>query len=209
MKNYKLLNQFALIICLLLVNALNLFAQENYKSEKEVKGIEVGTLIENFIAFDAKGNEFNLAQELKNGPVIILFYRGQWCPVCNKHLSMLQDSLPFITRKGAKIVAVSPEKPEKIEKTIKKTKADFTILYDEGYKISNIFDVTFLPSGNTRTAYNTLLGADLKNAHANDSQQLPVPATYIIGQDGKVVWRHFDTNYKKRASVAEIIANLP
>lgn len=207
MRNLKPLKPLT-TICLLLINALHVIAQQNYKSEKEVKGIEVGSVVENFTAKDAAGRVFNLAEELKNGPIVIIFYRGQWCPVCNKHLSRLQDSLQLIADKGAKVVAISPEKPEKIEKTIQKTKAEFTILYDEGYKICNAFDVTHLPGGSSRTAYNTMLGADLKNAHSDESQQLPVPATYIIGQDGKVLWRHFDTNYKKRATVAEIISHL-
>lgn len=212
MKSMKKLNQtkhLSPILFLILVNIYNLTAQGSFKSEKEVKGIAVGTSVENFTARDAKGNLFNFAEELKNGPVVIIFYRGQWCPVCNKHLSKLQDSLQAIADKGAKVIAISPEKPEKIEKTVQKTNAEFTILYDEGYKICNAFDVTHLPSGTSRTAYNTMLGADLKNAHTDDSQQLPVPATFIIGQNGKVVWRHFDTNYKNRATVSEIIENLP
>jgi len=88
------------------------------------------------------------------------------------------------------------------------TGAEFTLLYDEGYRISDAFDVTFRPSGKDRLMYNTMLGANLKNAHSDDSQRLPIPATYIIGQDGNIVWRQFDPNYKNRSTVAGILEGL-
>lgn len=83
------------------------------------------------------------------------------------------------------------------------------MLFDEGYKISNLFDVTFLPNKATRISYNTALGAKLKEAHSDDSERLPIPATFIIDTDGKIVWRHFDPDYKERASVKDIVDNIP
>jgi peroxiredoxin len=109
---------------------------------------------------------------------------------------------------GAQVVAVSPEKPELLAKTTEKTGADFTLLYDEDYRISDAFDVTFTPGGMDRTMYNTFLGANLKQAHSDDSQRLPIPATFVIGKDGKIAWRHFDPDYKKRSTVSEILDAL-
>ncbi|PJB59866.1 MAG: alkyl hydroperoxide reductase, partial [Bacteroidetes bacterium CG_4_9_14_3_um_filter_41_19] len=132
------------------------------------------------------------SEALKKGPVVVIFYRGQWCPVCNKHLSHLQDSLQLIYEKGATVIAVSPEQSEFLKRTAEKTHASFSLLYDEGYKISDLFDVTFKPDTMTTIMYNTLLSANLKKANTDDSQRLPIPATFIIGTDGKIVWRHFD-----------------
>lgn len=204
------MNKFLLIFTILLLNLIFItqsMAQDS-RSAKEAKGLEVGIKAPMFKASDANGKSFSLQDALAQGPVVLIFYRGHWCPVCNKHLGVLQDSLQRIQDKGAQVVAVSPEKPELLAKTSDKTGADFTILYDEGYRISDAFDVTFTPGGMDRTMYNTFLGANLKEAHSDDSQRLPIPATFVIGKDGKIAWRHFDPDYKKRSTVSEILDAL-
>lgn len=184
-------------------------AQTNYKKVKEAKGLQVGDIVKKFTAKDLYESTFVLSNALKNGPVIVIFYRGQWCPICNKHLSHLQDSLQMIYEMGAKVIAISPEKSEFLKRTAQKTHASFSLLYDEAYKISDMFEVTFKPDTMTTIIYNTFLGAKLKTANTDDSQRLPIPATFIIGTDGKIVWRHFDPNYKKRSTVADILKNIP
>jgi len=184
-------------------------AQTDYKTVKEAKGLQVGETVKDFSAVDLHDSTFTLSEALKKGPVVVIFYRGQWCPVCNKHLSHLQDSLQLIYEKGATVIAVSPEQSEFLKRTAEKTHASFSLLYDEGYKISDLFDVTFKPDTMTTIMYNTLLGANLKKANTDDSQRLPIPATFIIGTDGKIVWRHFDPNYKNRSTTKQIIENIP
>lgn len=187
----------------------NMLAQTIYKPVEEAKGLQIGDKVENFSALDQHDELFTLNEALKKGPVVIIFYRGHWCPVCNKHLSHLQDSLQLIYEKGAAVVAISPEKSEFLKLTAEKSHVSFSLLYDEGYKISDTFDVTFLPDSMSRIIYNTMLRANLKSAHSDESQRLPIPATFIIGQDGKIVWRHFDPDYKKRSSVSDIVKNIP
>lgn len=97
-----------------------------------------------FSAIDAGKNIFSLKEALTNGPVVIIFYRGFWCPFCNKHLAQIQDSLNLITDKGTTVIAVSPEKPEYLEIMAKKTGAKFILLYDEGYKIEDGINVSGL-----------------------------------------------------------------
>ncbi|MBW6489944.1 MAG: AhpC/TSA family protein [Lentimicrobium sp.] len=179
------------------------------KTLKEAKGLAVGDHVEDFSAINQKGETFILSEALKQGPVVLIFYRGQWCPVCNRHLGQVQDSLQEIQKHGASVVAISPEKPEYSTKTVEKTQASFSLLYDENYVIANQFDVTFSPDSLTKVMYNVMLGANLKNAHSDDSQRLPIPATFIIGKDQKIAWRQFDPDYKKRSSIAEIIKYLP
>ncbi|MBI1228082.1 MAG: redoxin domain-containing protein [Bacteroidetes bacterium] len=162
-----------------------------------------------FKADDLHGRHYSLADALQLGPVVLIFYRGQWCPICNMHLKALQDQLPAIYERGATVVAVSPEKSEFLKRTSEKTGAEFTLLYDEGYKIADAFDVTFQPGKLLRGVYNTALRADLENAHSDDSERLPIPATFIINKFGVIVWRHFDPNYIKRSKVKDILKNLP
>ncbi|PKP51506.1 MAG: alkyl hydroperoxide reductase [Bacteroidetes bacterium HGW-Bacteroidetes-1] len=184
-------------------------AQANYKTVKAAKGLQIGDSVKDFSAIDLHDSTFTLSEALKKGPVVVIFYRGQWCPVCNKHLSHLQDSLQMIYEKGATVIAVSPEQSEFLKRTAEKTHASFSLLYDEDYRISDLFDVTFKPDTMTTIMYNTLLGANLKKANTDDSQRLPIPATFIIGTDGKIIWRHFDPDYKKRSTAKQIIENLP
>lgn len=183
-------------------------AQDNLKTVNDAKGLEVGHVVENFTAIDVNNNPVSLEKTLEKGPVVLIFIRGQWCPVCNRHMNTIQDSLKYIQEKGAQVVVISPEKPEFIEKTIEKSKAEFIVLYDEGQKISDYFDVTFNPDGKTKAIYNTVLGAKLKESHTDDSERLPIPATFIIDKYKKIIWRQFDPDYKSRSTVKEIIEAL-
>lgn len=203
MKTIKFLTLISIILYSMTTKA------QNYPSANDLKGIEIGQTIENFEALDQDNQLFKLDEALKKGPVVLIFYRGFWCPVCNKHLKQLQDSLVQIEERGATVVAISPEKPEYLDKMAEKTGAKFTLLYDEGYKISDAFKVTFKPNSSTLVLYNTVLRANLKNTHSDDSQRLPIPATFIIGKDNKVIWRQFDPDYKKRSTVKDILQNLP
>lgn len=194
------------MIIILTIFSFSCKAQDkNLKTVNDAKGLEVGQVVENFTAIDVNNNPISLEKTLENGPVVLIFIRGQWCPVCNKHMNTIQDSLKYIQEKGAQVIVISPEKPGFIEKTIEKSNAEFIVLYDEGQKISDYFDVTFNPDGKTKLIYNTVLGAKLKDAHTDDSERLPIPATFIIGKDKKIVWRQFDPDYKNRSSVYEII----
>ena len=184
-----------------------LFSQPN-RSVKEAHGLSVGTTAPVFKALDAEGNIFNLEAALKQKPVVLIFYRGFWCPVCNEHLGSMQDSLSMIEATGAKVIAISPEKPDYLNKMAEKTGAEFTLLYDEGYKIADAYDVVYKPTSTQLFTYNVVLGAKLKKTHSDESQQLPIPATYIIDQKGTIHWRQFNPDYKKRASVKDILKAL-
>ena len=178
------------------------------KTVKECNGLALGDKVNDFSGTDQDGNKIQLSELLKKGKVVVVFYRGQWCPVCMPHLRKLQDGLMEIKGKGASILIITPEKQKNIQKTILKTSITIPIIYDENYRIMEDFDVAFLPGKGLRLMYNTLFRADLKNAQSDDSQTLPVPATFIIDKDSNVIWRHFDRNYIKRANTEEILNQL-
>src|SRR4029077_2245810 len=97
-------------------------------------GLFLASKAPDFKAADQFGKEIRLKDVLKKGKVVLVFYRGEWCPYCNRELAHLQDSLQMITDKGATVIAVTPEKPENIQKTVEKTKAGYSILCDVGLK---------------------------------------------------------------------------
>lgn len=178
------------------------------KKLSEVFGLPVGKIAPLFSAKDIYEKVFSLKKSLSNGEVVLIFIRGQWCPFCNEHLKEIQKNLFKIYQKGASVVVISPEKSDFIKKTIQKTGAEFSVLYDEDYKISKAFEVLFKPSIMNRTMYNFLLNANLKGSHSDESEQLPVPATFIISKNGVIKWRQFNPNYKNRSKIKDILTNL-
>ncbi len=193
---------------LLFIVSLGLNAQE-YSSVEDVNGLEVGDLVDDLKVQTHEQGDIRLNELLaQNDHVIVVFYRGQWCPVCNKHLSTLNDNYASIKEFNAQVLAISPERPEYQKETKSKTGAEFLLGYDEDYKVAEQFDVLYQPGGAKRSMYNIALGAKLKKAHSDDSQRLPVPATFIINADREIIWRHFDRNYKNRSSVEAILKAL-
>jgi peroxiredoxin len=176
-------------------------------AQEAPEGLFIASKAPDFKAKDQNGKEVRLKDLLKEGKVVLVFYRGYWCPYCNKELSRLQDSLGLIKEKGATLVAVSPEKPENISKTVEKTKAEYSILYDEKLKIMKAYDVEFELPENTVTRYRNS-GLDIEKNNGDNGKYLPVPAIYIIDKESTVTYRFFEPDYKKRPSVAEILKNL-
>ncbi|MEP6738523.1 MAG: peroxiredoxin-like family protein [Chryseolinea sp.] len=176
-------------------------------AQEKPQGLKVNDTAPEFSAKDQFGKEVSLKSLLKKGPVVVMFYRGQWCPYCNKQLSGMQDSLEMVTSKGATVLAITPEKQENISKTIEKTKASFPILYDDGLKIMKSYQVAFQLDEASIEKFKGY-GIDLNEANGSNGASLPVPALYIINKNGKITYRHFDPDYTKRPSVKEIASHL-
>lgn len=188
-----LLSSFALLI------TLQLFAQEPLK---------VGDKAPLFNLKDNAGKAIDLKKILKeNKSVVLFFYRGQWCPHCNKHIKNLQDSLQLLSAKGAYVIGVSPETSAGIDKTIAKTKASFSIISDRDYKLMKAYKVDYVMEPGLADRYKKG-GLDVAMANGQTDYVLPVPATYIINKDGKIKYVFFDKDYKKRPSVKNLTANL-
>jgi peroxiredoxin len=171
------------------------------------EGLFIGSKAPDFKAMDQSGKEVRLKDELKKGKVILVFYRGQWCPYCNRELSRLQDSLRFIKEKGASVIAVGPEKPESVLVTVEKTKAEFAVLHDKDLKIMKAYDVEFEVPENMLLRYRNG-NIDIEKNNGVNGKFLPVPAVYIIDKESTVTYRFFETDYRKRPSVKDILDNL-
>lgn len=170
-------------------------------------GLKIGDTAPEFSGTDQHGKKISLKDALKKGDVVMLFYRGQWCPFCNKQLSHFSDSLQMLVDKGVTLLAVTPETPENIKKTLTKTKASFPVIEDQNLAIMKSYKVNFAVDEKTVTKYKGY-GIDFDNANGSNGANLPVPATYIIGKDGKIKYVFFNTDYRKRASVQDILNNL-
>jgi peroxiredoxin len=170
-------------------------------------GLKNGAVAPEFIAKDNSGKTLDLKALLKSHKVVLFFYRGQWCPYCNKQIKQLQDSLQLLTGKGAYVIGVTPETDNNINKTIDKTHASFSIIQDKGYKIMKAYDVNYTVNDETLSQLKKY-GVDLEKNNGNSDHVLPVPATYVINSSGKISFVQFDKNYTKRASVSSILNAL-
>ena len=191
-----------LLSIMFMLLAFSCFAQE------KPEGLFINSKAYDFKAKDQSGVEVSLKELRKKGPVVVLFYRGNWCPYCNKELTRLQDSLQLITEKGASVVAITPEASEGINKTIEKTKAVFPILHDEEMKIAKAYKVAYEVDERTTGRYKSF-GTDLLNINEQKLKAwLPVPAVYVINKEGSVTYRYFNEDYKKRPSVKDILEEI-
>jgi len=191
------------ISVLLLISALQLQAQE------KPEGLFINSKAPDFKGKDQNGNEVVLKDLRKKGPVVIIFYRGYWCPYCNKELQKLEDSLQLIKEKGAQLIAITPEKQEGITKTVERTKATYPIINDDELKIMKAYDVAYQVDTKTIDRYK-MASIDLaaNNGQKPEAVYLPVPAVYIIGKDGEIKYRFFEEDYKKQAAIKDILNNL-
>lgn len=188
----------------LLVAVFSIVAAQAQKPE----GLFINSKAPEFKLKDQTGVDISLKELRKKGPVVVLFYRGAWCPFCNRQLKALQDSLGQIYTRGAQVVAITPELPEGIDSTVKKTGAIFPILHDKDMKLSTEYQVVYNVDDRTLGRYRTG-GIDLLKANGQRSAMLAVPAVYIINTEGTITYRYFNENYRTRVSVQEILKNLP
>jgi peroxiredoxin len=154
---------------------------------------------------NAKGETVDVGALLKQGPVIVTFYRGGWCPYCNLELRAFQQVLPDIKAAGASLVAISPEKPDDTLSTTEKNALSFEVLSDIGQKVGRAFGLVYDFSDELKSAYREF-GLDIpaKNGAASE-WALPISATYVIGGDGTITYAHTDADYRDRADPADIL----
>ena len=194
---------YKLLYLILLINISQFLS-----AQEAPEGLFINSKAPNFKAKDQNGNPVELKKLLEKGKVVLIFYRGQWSQYCTMYLTKLQDSLQSITDKKATLVAVTPELPENISKTVEKTKATFPILYDEDLKIMKAYGVAYEVSAEVLARYhNSGIKLDENNGKKNGNF-LPITACYIIDKEANITYRFFQQDYKKRASVNEIVTNL-
>ncbi len=176
-------------------------------AQEAPEGLFLNSKAPDFKAKDQNGNEVRLKDLVKKGKVVLVFYRGYWCPYCNRYLKKLEDSLAAIKDKGATLVAITAETAESIAKTVEKTEITYPIIHDEELKIMKAYDVDFEVPGNTQTRYRNT-GIKLEEINGRNGNFLPIPATYVIDEEQTIIYRFFNSDYKKRAPIEDILKAL-
>ncbi len=169
--------------------------------------LKTGDQIPEITAPNAASKNISIQELLLDRKVVLSFYRGGWCPYCNLELKALQQALPEFEKYGATLVAISPETPDNSLTTSEKNNLNFEVLSDIDNTIAKAFNLTFTLPEDLIEIYHGF-GIDLEVSNGNANQQLPVAATYIIDQDGTIIYDFIKEDYKKRADPEEIIKVL-
>lgn len=181
---------------------------EARKFEQGGSAIVVGQKAPDFELNNAQGNKVLLSALLEKGPLVLTFYRGDWCPYCNLQLKALHSELNKIHLLGAELVAISPQIADASLTASELSELGFPILSDQDAAVAKQYGVAWevpeLILEHMRKDRNLDL-ADINNGNSN---VLPIPATFVIGRDGIVLWRYVDVDYRTRAEPSDIISVL-
>ncbi len=176
-------------------------------SDTAANAIKTGDKAPDFTLPSVTGENLTLGDALQDGPVVLSFYRGSWCPFCNLELNALQQRMEDIKACGARLIAVSPEKPDSSLTHAQKLNLSFDVLSDMHNKIAAEYGLIMDVHETLRPLY-LEWGLDLPAANLDETWQLPVPATYIIDRDSRVRAAHIDKNYTARMEPDDIINAL-
>tara|TARA_R110002073_G_scaffold331253_2_gene515918 strand:+ start:1625 stop:2263 length:639 start_codon:yes stop_codon:yes gene_type:complete len=154
------------------------------------------------------GKLININSILSSGKkVVVAFYRGGWCPYCNLELRALQQVLPEIEAKGAKLIAISPETPNNSLTTTEKNMLEFDVLSDKDNELVKAMNLVFKLPDSLQELYKKF-GINLDTNQGNLNQELPIAATYIIDTNGVISYHFLEEDYKLRADPKEILSKL-
>ena len=168
---------------------------------------QVGDRAPAFRLPDARGGEVALDDLLIDGPVVLVFYRGAWCPYCNLQLAAFQSALADIRAAGAALIAVSPQTPDQSLTFAEQKALEFAVLSDVGNAVAGLYGLTYTQS-EASTATSRELGIELADYNGDHSNTLPAASTFVIGDDGVIRFASIAGDYRWRVGPDEVLAVL-
>lgn len=182
-------------------------AGEKLAKQLPEPGLKLGSTAPDFTLPNAYGKQVTLSHALKKGPVVLVFYRGAWCPFCNLHLHALQKSLPVFKNYNAQLITITPQKPDKSVMQLNKDKFEFEVLSDLDSTAMKAYNMLYKLDDELVRVYKKH-GLDVEDFNGKGRNVLPVPGTFIIDMKGIIRGVHADVNYKERMEPAAIIEIL-
>jgi peroxiredoxin len=183
-------------------------AQEELEAQMPDPGLKIGETAPDFSLPNAHNKPIRLSDVLKQGPVVLTFYRGAWCPYCNLQLRALKESMPEMQSLGANLIAVTPQTPDVSLKQVEEGKFPFEILSDLDNSVMKNYKLYFELPQDLNELYLERFRFDLADYNGEGRYVLPVPGTYVIDSKGVVRAAYASVDYKKRMEPADIIAAL-
>lgn len=172
-------------------------AQDYAASANEVTPLLISSEIPDVTVKNIDGETVNLRDKVYEQPSILVFYRGGWCPYCSRHLADLKKIEDDLYEIGYQILAISPDRPEKLKATLNENELGYTLLSDSPMNATKAFGLAFKVDTETVERYKSI-GIDLEGDSGYDHHLLPAPAVYIVNTDGIVRFNYVNPNYKER-----------
>ncbi len=188
-------------------NALAQGTQDLIASGIADHSVQQGMKAPNFSLPDVNGEQVQLSLLLTKGPIVLIFYRGGWCPYCNLALRSYQAILPEIKQPGATLVAVSPQTPDNSLSSSEKMALTFPVLSDSGNVVARNYGLVFTIAPGVQ-AVQKQMGLDLARVNGSDVWELPIPGSYVIAQDGTIALSFVDPDYTHRLEPSAILTAL-
>ncbi|MFM0624752.1 peroxiredoxin-like family protein [Paraburkholderia xenovorans] len=171
------------------------------------RALKAGDAAPEFILNDPDGKPVSSTELLKRGALVISFYRGVWCPYCNLELTALEEALPSFKAEGANLVAISPQNAVNSRKSVRTNKLSFPILSDTHNDVAAAFGIRFALPDYLVELYKNLKN-DLPAFNGDNSWTLPMPARYVIGQDGTILYAEVNPDYTHRPEPQDMLPVL-
>ena len=176
------------------------YAQLAEKAE-DIAPLLIGETVPLEIAAGMRTNDKNLGALLKDNPSVIVFYRGGWCPYCNRHLSAIGEAEQAILDLGYQIIAISPDAETELKKSAAKNKLNYTLFSDADGSFIKAMGIAF----KAPEKYKNLL---LKSSGGKNADFLPVPAVFVVNKKGRIIFQYIAPNYKERMSASLLTSAL-
>lgn len=181
------------------------------RSELPERALQEDERAPNFRLPDASGRVVELDALRAQGPVVLVFYRGQWCPYCNLELRAYQALLPRFRALGAQLVAISPQTPDHSLSTAEKNALEFPVLSDVGSHVARAYGLAFDLDADMQHLYADFFGNDLAQYNGTETVSgwtLPVPATYLVGRDARIELAAVEVDYRQRLEPQRVLERL-
>lgn len=172
------------------------------------KALKAGAQAPAFTLKDPEGQAVNSRDLLAQGPLVLTFYRGIWCPYCNMDLQALEEARAEITALGASLVAISPQTGVNSRRSQRENKLGFPILSDPGNEVAAQFGLRFTLPDYLKDLYTNVFKNDLAVVNGEGSWTLPMPARYVIDRNGEIAYAEVNPDYTRRPDPSELLPVL-
>lgn len=196
MKNTVCLQLLAVITVLITAVSCSAPQTDIPDNPKNVSPLLIGSEVPDMTLSDPEGERVSLS-EIAGQHTLIVFYRGGWCPFCSAELSAIAEIEDELYEKGITIVGISPDSPGYLKESLNEPDTGFMLLSDSDMEVSRAFGIAFKESEETVTQLKEN-GMDIEERSGRDHHQLPVPAVFLINEEGRIEFQYVNPNYKER-----------
>lgn len=175
---------------------------------REAKALQVGERAPPFRLPDQYGRPVELASLLARGPTVLLFYRGDWCPFCSLTLRDYQRAASRFAALRAPLVAISPQVPTVTADRSPAPEQELCLLSDLGSHVGRAYGLTYELPGPLRALFEGVYGTSLPEINADGGWTLPIPATYLLAPDGRVICANVDVDYRRRTDPLRVLSRI-